>query len=113
LLLIIGLLVQLLVRDAELARAHAVAIEERDNSERVNRFLLDMFRAADPFAGQGPDLRKIVRQAWERQLASGGFSDPRVSLALIEAAIGLGEREAAPDDRRTLAAHGLAARRAP
>ena len=95
LLLIIGLLVQLLVRDAELARAHAVAIEERDNSERVNRFLLDMFRAADPFAGQGPDLRKIVRQAWERQLASGGFSDPRVSLALIEAAIGLGEREAA------------------
>jgi len=94
-LLIVGLVVQLLLRDAELARAHAVAVEERDNSDRVNRFLLDMFRAADPFAGQGPDLRNIVRQAWEQQLTSGGFTDPRVSLALIEAAIGLGERAAA------------------
>lgn len=104
-LLILGLVVQLLVRDAELARAHAVAVEERDNSERVNRFLLDMFRAADPFAGQGLDLRSIVRQAWEQQLTRGGFNDPRVSLALIEAAIGLGERAAAQQMIEALSGH--------
>lgn len=104
-LLILGLVVQLLLRDAELARAHAMAVEERDNSDRVNRFLLDMFRAADPFAGQGPDLRSIVRQAWEQQLTSGGFTDPRVSLALIEAAIGLGERAAAQQMIDALSGH--------
>lgn len=116
LLLIFSLMALLLVRDAELARTHTVVVQEREKAERVNRFLLDLFRASDPTAPTGLDLRTIVRQAWERQLERRDFSDTVVSLALIEAALGLGELEAAgemieamrgdpdlePDERREL-----------
>ncbi|MCG6117127.1 MAG: serine/threonine protein kinase [Aquimonas sp.] len=97
LLLILSLMTLLLVRDAELARTHTVVVQEREKAERVNRFLLDLFRASDPTAPSGLDLRTIVRQAWERQLERRDFSDTVVSLALIEAALGLGEREAASE----------------
>lgn len=97
------LVVQLLLRDGELRVARQVALQsrdvatiQRDRAAGLNEFLLDLFRAASPTAGNRRDISAVVLEAIDLQLARRDFSsEPDVLFALIKAALGLGENDAA------------------
>jgi len=120
-----ALMLQLLMRDSALtlAREQAflardLATKERDKAQDVNAFLIDLFRAANPTASNKKDLSSTVLDAIELQIARQQYvEDPSAALALVNAALGLGEipqakrlltvmaaqqKRYSPDERRQL-----------
>ena len=96
---LLGLVLQLVVRDAALSKARIEAVaardqahQERDKANNLNSFLLELFRAASPTASVKKDLPTIVSDAIALELSRQHYkSDPSTAIALVKAALGLGE----------------------
>ncbi len=96
---LLGLVLQLVMRDAALSKARIEAVaardqaqQERDKANNLNSFLLELFRAANPTASVKKDLPSIVSDAIALELNRQQYTrDPGTAIALVKAALGLGE----------------------
>ncbi|MCU0755911.1 MAG: serine/threonine protein kinase [Xanthomonadales bacterium] len=111
-LLLFGAFTGLLYQELALARAHRQAVQaqaaaelQRARAEQVRDLLLDLFRAADPALDGTPgEVARIDDAVTALQRREAVGDAPELALALVEAAIGLGQHESATELLAALAA---------